>query len=458
MGGCCGVASEAGTASSNGTVSSTPLSPPSHRRGWRGSTRSTTKTEQAALKRSSRLESASSFLAKILQSKDRGDTDSAPLRGTVVNAVSSATPRKLRDSATHAAPAHDQDLPFKATLQHGANGSSPDLLLPDLFYISASSSSSLLANGDVDDKAEDGIGARLDGEGQSSLVEVSQPTQSFAGDVHTYSELDLTSEWEPPSFDCLGRRSERRGRSGTDRSRLRQLIIREAEVRVSLRAMYTYQHQRFSLNLAKEHFIAVHIRMRQEYESEWTVQCICWIVAVESVTREALAREWWAERAALVRRVGSLRTPPPPPPLQSVHDDARLGITAIRALKREDRPPYVSKLYTAADLTPSEEAAEGDLLNMCIPPMRASSSIALFSPPLQQQLSVLGGSRSASAGVSRGLRSVPRVRAPHASSFVSSPASVFYSPEPTQRVAAAQQAQKSRLVRGRSMAVTEALL
>ncbi|CAJ1985602.1 hypothetical protein - conserved [Leishmania donovani] len=457
MGGCCGVASEAGTASYNDTVSSTPFPPPSRRGRWRGSTRSTSKNEKAALKRSGRLESAPSFLGKILPLKDRGDTDSAPTRGTAVDAVPSAAPLKLSDYATLAAPEHDQDLPFKATPQHGANGSSPDPLLPDLFYISASSSSSLLANCDVDDSAEDGVGARLDGEGQSSLVEVSQPTQSFAGDVHTYSELDLTSEWEPPSFDRLGRRSERLGRNGTDRSRLRQLIVREAEVRASLTVMYVHQHQRFSLNLAKEHFIAVYIRMRQEYESEWTVQCICWIVAVESVMREALAREWWTERAALVRRVGSLRKPPPPP-LRPTCDDARLGITAIHALKREDSLPYVSNLYTAADLTSSEEAAEGDPLNLCIPPMRASSSIALFSPPLQQQLSVLGGSRSASAGVSRGLRSASRVSAPHASSFVSSPASALYSPVPTKRVAAAQQAQKGRFVRGRSMAVTEALL
>ncbi|CBZ23000.1 uncharacterized protein [Leishmania mexicana MHOM/GT/2001/U1103] len=448
MGGCCGAASVAGTASHNGTVSSIS-SPPLPRRGsWPGSTGITTTNEKAARKRSGGLEFASSFLAKMLSLKDRGDTDSASLRGTTV------------DATTQAAPAHDRDLSFKATPHYGANGRSPGLLLPDLFYISASSSSSLFVNGDVGDNAGDGIGARLDGEGQSSLVEVSQPTQSLAGDMHTYSELDLTSEWESPSFDRTGRRSERRGRSGTDCSRLRQLIIREAEVRASLTVMYMHQHQRFTLNLAKEHFIAVHIRMQQECESEWTMQCICWIIAVERVMREALARGWWAEGAALVRRVGFLRTPPPPPPpppLPSACDDARPGITAIHLLKREDSLPDVSNLYTAADMTFSAEAAEGDPLSMCILPMRASSSIALSSPPLQQQLSVLG-SRSASAGVSRGLHSAPCVSAPDASSSVSSSTLSLYSPVPTKRVAAAQQAQKGRFVRGRSMAVTETLL
>ncbi|GET85371.1 hypothetical protein, conserved [Leishmania tarentolae] len=401
MGSCCGIASESGIASHNELASSTAPPPQPTRGRWPGFM-GAVHHEEVTPKRSGGLSFTSSFLAKKLSFTRRGGTDTASLYSSAVVAAPSTAPLAASHSAdTLAASAHARDVSVKATPQHGTSGKVRDLLLPDLYYISASSSSSLLAN---DDNAEGVISARRDGEEQSSLVEVSQPTQSFAGDAHTYSELDVTSEWEPSSFDRTGRRPERRGRSGSDRGRLRQLLIREAEVRASLTTMYTYQHQRCLTNVAKEHLIAVHSSMWQLNLRKFTVLHMCWITAMENVTRKELAHACWAERAALVRRVASFKIPPPPPP--SARKDTMRDIAASDAVKREDSLPHASNSYMTADLTSSEEAVEGDTLNVCSPPARASSSMTLLSSP-QHQLSVFGRSRAASAGVFRTFHSTP---------------------------------------------------
>ncbi|KAG5488090.1 hypothetical protein LSCM1_08154 [Leishmania martiniquensis] len=416
MGNCCGVASATSTVARDGADSSPPPPPPPRHRRWRRSTKSF-REESAALSQSAVGEAPSPLRG--------GSVDSRSIHGTAAHATAPAAPLVRSSAVPLTVPTHTLAVSVTAAPQYSASGRSPGLLVHDLCHISVSSSSALLTNGDMNDNAEEGIAASGDAGGQSSLVEVSQPTQSLRGDVCTCSEMDMVSEWDPPSCDRLGRRSERRGRCGLDRTRLRHLLLSEAEARASLAVMYTHQHQRLLLQLAQEWFIAVHIYLQRRYELKWAARCICGIVAAECMTREGLEREWLTERATLMRRADFSRSLPPPPP--SARGDALLGTAAASpAVKREDSLPPVSSSYTAADLTSSEEAADDDTSNMCTPYMRASSLSALpTSLNLQQkrQRSTLSGPKSVAPGFRRQPRPSPRSGAPYASSSMSSPAS-----------------------------------
>ncbi|KAG5512274.1 hypothetical protein JKF63_07796 [Porcisia hertigi] len=423
MGNCCGGVALATTASPPSSPSS------SHRQKSATLTSKSTTPKDTTQRRRGELKCMSAAVGVVALPNSSVAHGRRRLHGVAVTAAQFTATSAHVDVATPAHLPHELHMSAQNTLpQRGSvNSSGSDPLMPDLFYISASSSSTQLENCETCDNAENGIGARQDGDIQSSLVEVSQPTQSFRGDVHTYSEMDITSEWEPPSFDRLGRRSDRGRRSGQDCYRLHHLIIRESETRVSLTGMYTHQHQRLLRYLTEERLIAEHLRMLQEYESEWTAQCVGWIVAVERLVRECVAREWWTERAVLARRVGLFRTPPPPP----ARDDATPDTEASRKMQREDSLALLSNSHTAADLTSSEEAGEDDTSNVCSPLVRASSSLALSAPSVfwQQQERHLTHTRSApaTAGVSRRRHSTPRVSAllpvSHVVSYRSAPSS-----------------------------------
>nr|CAJ2466142.1 unnamed protein product [Leishmania braziliensis] len=452
MGNCCGSVSD------NGIASTSPRPSPPRRRRWPGLTGSATGSEKTMRKQRNGLKFTPLAVTNMPFFMSRGKASSKPIHGTAVVTALPTASLMDGDAATLATPIHKQGVHVITTTPHGASAGGFDLLMPDLFSVSASSFSALLESFDMGNHSEGSISTCRDEEGQSSLVEVSQPTQSLRGNTHMHSDMDMTSEWELLSFDRTGRRSERWGCSGLDHSRLHQLIIREAEVRASLTVVYMNLHQQLLLHLTKERLIAVHLGMLQRYQSEWTVQCMCWIMALESVVREGVAREWWAERAVLVRRVGSSRVSPSPSSL--TRDDAMPGTADSHVVKRQDSLPHVLNLYTTADLTPSEGAAEDDTWSMRSQSMRAFSSPAPSAlhqqqQQQQQQLSALSGSRSASAELTAGLHSVPRVSARRASSSVSSSASGLRSPLLTRSVTAAQQAQRYRIVRGPQLPVGE---
>ncbi|KAG5512514.1 hypothetical protein GH5_08480 [Leishmania sp. Ghana 2012 LV757] len=452
MGNCCGSASAACTVAQCSSDFSLPPPPP-HRR-WSDSTSSSTEKEKATLKKRGRLASTSLTVSAVLALREDGDVGSSSFHSTVGDAAASAARRTHSNVAALAAPMHTPAVPVTAKPQHGANGSGPGLPMADLFHISASSLSALLTNGDINDNAEDGVCTFGDGEGQSSVVEVSPPTQSVKGDAHTCSEMDMASEWDPPSFERLGRRPERRGRCGLDRIRLRHLIISESEARASLAAIYTHERQRLLLQFAQEWFIAVHISMWRGYESKWAAQCICWIMAVERVTREEVERMWLTERATLMHRAKPFWAPP-----LSARELTMLDTAASYGVKREKSLPPVSNSVTAADLTSSEEAADDDTSNMCSPSIRAFSTLALSTLselPHKQQLSALSGSRLATDGKSKVPRSASRGSARRALSSVSSPASPLYSPLQLKRLTPAQQALHDKLAQGRCIAATGA--
>ncbi|KAK7194869.1 hypothetical protein NESM_000408100 [Novymonas esmeraldas] len=398
MGSCCGVAAVLRTADRDGGDSTAPPSPPrrSRQRHDAATERSAAAaglTSSSATRGDRRALASLALAATPARDAARGHDGSSTVRATPPTVVAGGG---AAAAATHgrvmsaSPPLHALSLPNYGTDCDGCGGGGgPDAVTTELFRVSASSSSTAVAalahrDGDADDDDGHGGGGGGGGGALSSFVEVSQPTQSFrGGDAHTYSEVDVMSEYEPPSFDRLGRRAERRRRSVLDRGRLQYLIASEAEVRASLTVIYTCQHHRLLVHLAKERCVVEHMEILQQCAAARVLLCSQWLVTAERGAREALAREWWTERAALVRRVGPARTPPPPstPPPPPLASSALAGSVAAHITKREESVPRISTSHTAADLTSSEEAAaDDDVSNVRSPSTHASPVVSPSSP------------------------------------------------------------------------------
>jgi hypothetical protein len=168
-----------------------------------------------------------------------------------------------------------------------------DALLSDVFHISESSTSST-SSSSASLADRDAL--------STSLVEVSQATQSLRYHDRSHSEFDATSEWAEMSIDRTARRRSHSRLVDRDRNRLHHLLTSEAEARQSLTQMYSAQQRRMLLRCVKEQFIEQRVMMLRAYQEECTAMCAAWLVTRERAAREVIVRDWWTERATLAWR------------------------------------------------------------------------------------------------------------------------------------------------------------
>ncbi|KPA73658.1 hypothetical protein ABB37_09598 [Leptomonas pyrrhocoris] len=303
--------------------------------------------------------------------------------------------------------------PLQCTRRDGA-----DPLLSDVFLISDSSSATSLADRDAL---------------SVSLVEVSQATHSGRHHDRTHSEMDGTSERGEASVDrTVRRRSQSRV---TDRNRLyHHLVNSETEVRTSLTHMYLAQHRRILLRCVKEQLVEQLVLLLREHQAERTLLCLRWLIGRERATREAIAREWWAERALLARRSTQRAPAYSTDPFMDVADDGKHDDSLLHTTSHTGHEDAV--------LSSSEETAE-----------EAEESAGVRSPSVRFNAATAQKAYSAPCASRRTLTDPTRSPSSTSEATTLQSASSFHQLPHSQRavrkVTVAQQALRERMARGR---------